>query len=384
MMHEGWLTKRKLASTVSSPQIDQLYEAGVRAGALGGKPAGSAKFASMATSQDLLRDAALLGVAKRFKLGAPLEEYPTSIKLDLAHSTDKTLSSVDPQAVSIGLGIPLARVQAGLERLRAEPVPAAPDKKKSEPDIAATVEQAIVQYALRDVGPESDQPRGVQDNATASSPPTAASPEDRMTIEEAVQRLRGEADRLMQAPEIPASAASSDKAQEFSSRLRKVSDTLLGYADLVSITDRRGHLLYGNGAFAMLAARAAESGTDADLNSWGKAIAAQPPGRSRLTSLTADPDADRWDLQRTAIQGAKGNAPEAYFNILRADTGPKPIPDALTHIDPLLHELALHTSFVAYGSPDRRAKSITELEGLVEKLEEAVGLAAATGGSTQP
>ena len=41
MMHDGWMTKRKLASTVTSPQIDQLYAAAVQAGALGGKLCGA-------------------------------------------------------------------------------------------------------------------------------------------------------------------------------------------------------------------------------------------------------------------------------------------------------------------------------------------------------
>lgn len=41
MMHEGWLTKRKLAQNVSSPKIDDLYAAGLDAGALGGKLCGA-------------------------------------------------------------------------------------------------------------------------------------------------------------------------------------------------------------------------------------------------------------------------------------------------------------------------------------------------------
>lgn len=41
MMHEGWLTKRKLAQNVSSPEIDELYAAGLDAGSLGGKLCGA-------------------------------------------------------------------------------------------------------------------------------------------------------------------------------------------------------------------------------------------------------------------------------------------------------------------------------------------------------
>ncbi|MDE3074327.1 MAG: GHMP kinase [Chloroflexota bacterium] len=41
MMHEGWLTKRRLSSRVSSSEIDQLYEAAMANGALGGKLCGA-------------------------------------------------------------------------------------------------------------------------------------------------------------------------------------------------------------------------------------------------------------------------------------------------------------------------------------------------------
>lgn len=41
MMHEGWMTKRKLSTQVSSPHIDDLYESSRAAGALGGKLCGA-------------------------------------------------------------------------------------------------------------------------------------------------------------------------------------------------------------------------------------------------------------------------------------------------------------------------------------------------------
>ena len=41
MMHDGWMTKRKLASNISSPRIDELYDAALAAGALGGKLCGA-------------------------------------------------------------------------------------------------------------------------------------------------------------------------------------------------------------------------------------------------------------------------------------------------------------------------------------------------------
>ena len=41
MMQEGWQTKRKLSPGVSSPEIDDLYDTALSAGALGGKLCGA-------------------------------------------------------------------------------------------------------------------------------------------------------------------------------------------------------------------------------------------------------------------------------------------------------------------------------------------------------
>jgi D-glycero-alpha-D-manno-heptose-7-phosphate kinase len=41
LLHEGWRLKRELADNVSNPQIDEIYEAGRAAGAIGGKLLGA-------------------------------------------------------------------------------------------------------------------------------------------------------------------------------------------------------------------------------------------------------------------------------------------------------------------------------------------------------
>ncbi len=41
VMHQGWLAKKSLASKVSDPEIDELYNIALEAGALGGKVAGA-------------------------------------------------------------------------------------------------------------------------------------------------------------------------------------------------------------------------------------------------------------------------------------------------------------------------------------------------------
>ena len=40
-MHESWKLKRSLSAKVSTPKIDEIYEAGIKAGATGGKILGA-------------------------------------------------------------------------------------------------------------------------------------------------------------------------------------------------------------------------------------------------------------------------------------------------------------------------------------------------------
>jgi D-glycero-alpha-D-manno-heptose-7-phosphate kinase len=41
LLHESWMLKRELSSKVSTPMIDEIYEAGRSAGAIGGKLLGA-------------------------------------------------------------------------------------------------------------------------------------------------------------------------------------------------------------------------------------------------------------------------------------------------------------------------------------------------------
>src|SRR5581483_6033568 len=41
LLHEGWKVKRSLTQKISNPHIDDIYEAGLSAGALGGKLLGA-------------------------------------------------------------------------------------------------------------------------------------------------------------------------------------------------------------------------------------------------------------------------------------------------------------------------------------------------------
>lgn len=69
MLHEGWLRKKSLASNMSGPVIDELYDAALRAGAWGGKILGAGGggcllFFVSPAQKEVVREA-LLGVSGR-------------------------------------------------------------------------------------------------------------------------------------------------------------------------------------------------------------------------------------------------------------------------------------------------------------------------------
>ncbi len=70
MLHEGWMLKKTLASNVSNPVIDELYAAGVNAGAWGGKILGAGGggcvlFMAPLDKKPAIREAVALAAEKR-------------------------------------------------------------------------------------------------------------------------------------------------------------------------------------------------------------------------------------------------------------------------------------------------------------------------------
>lgn len=76
MLHESWLIKKELADCVSSSAIDQIYDAAVRAGALGGKLLGAGGGGFMLllaepSSHDAIRRALKGLIEVSFSIGSP-------------------------------------------------------------------------------------------------------------------------------------------------------------------------------------------------------------------------------------------------------------------------------------------------------------------------
>jgi len=97
MLHEGWLKKKSLASNVSSGIIDDLYNAGINAGAWGGKVLGAGgggcvMFLAPAESHDAIRRA-----VGKVAHGAQLGDF-REIPVHLAQSGIEVLHNSDYDA----------------------------------------------------------------------------------------------------------------------------------------------------------------------------------------------------------------------------------------------------------------------------------------------
>jgi D-glycero-alpha-D-manno-heptose-7-phosphate kinase len=76
LLHEGWLLKRRLASSITNPLIDNAYERARRAGALGGKVAGAGGGGFLILYVPVERQDAVRGVL------SGLAELPCSLERD--------------------------------------------------------------------------------------------------------------------------------------------------------------------------------------------------------------------------------------------------------------------------------------------------------------
>jgi len=75
MLHDGWLRKRSLASTVSNSLLDRLYDAGIDAGAWGGKVLGAGGGGCIMFLAPLDKKSAVRNAARKVAQEERLEEF---------------------------------------------------------------------------------------------------------------------------------------------------------------------------------------------------------------------------------------------------------------------------------------------------------------------
>ncbi|MBC7921343.1 MAG: hypothetical protein H7Z75_09675 [Ferruginibacter sp.] len=330
-----------------------------------------------------LHDVPLLQLAQTLTQSGNLHSLPEEVILP-AQSVTKQLLGVEPKAISAASGLPLARTERGLERLRRswEQTSELSVGGVSTEAVFTPSERIILEYALQNSGkPDRDRPPPVDrspENDPATPFETAGYPS--LTIEDCVTRLYAESNRLK------AEARDVYQVKQLQNRLQKVADNLLESADFIVITDPQGRIQYGNGAFILLlspsgnesipAQEAVNAKAHADriiqenLWHWEGIFAPATVGHrtiSRTTARLASPD---WDLWRTAFKPESGAVATAYFNVLRRKDAPLLAPGILNEIEPLLPNLTLFTSFFAHAPAQSRGEYAQQLESLAQQLEE--------------
>jgi D-glycero-alpha-D-manno-heptose-7-phosphate kinase len=119
LLHEGWQIKRSLTQKISNPEIDAIYEAGLSAGALGGKLLGAGGGGFMLfyvhpEKRNLLRERLKKFLCVPFKFSTkgsdvvvyePEEPYDQSLAMErsFAYNQEFCLQSLDRSSPSLAL-----------------------------------------------------------------------------------------------------------------------------------------------------------------------------------------------------------------------------------------------------------------------------------------
>jgi PAS domain-containing protein len=363
--------------------------------------AGKSASAAANFAADVLTDAPLIQTVKNLVESHELKDLPEKISFDSSRALDEILlrAEYEPERISAAAGVPLSRVEQGLQRLRQQSEGAAPEQefgwKGSATESAA---QTVLQYAL--LNTEQSTPTAPTDVSTApeaDAPPDANAPtlSELTTAAECAAQIRVEAARLASAAldetgrvkrrksVRPPSAEEKARAKELADRLDKVADLLLGAADFVAVTTPQGHILYGNGAFLSLLSRTGEQGAEAHRRSksarktnqqlWENILSPHPPGQSTID----DPARGgvSWELKRTAIEDESSGEVRAYVNGLWQGGASPVTPEALSEMRELLPNLTLYTSLFSYGTNADKRSHLARILELTNQLEQLSGAA---------
>jgi hypothetical protein len=299
---------------------------------------------------------------------------------------NKVLAQVTPEEVSQNFGIPLSRTEESLKILHSqaaagniqaadEPVEASPPAfSPSSTQSLATVQQAILEYALMKFGKTESEGTGT----TRTLP--------KFTIREIVNKIQSEADRLSVAALLmfaQGSAVPSDVLLPSADRLYRIAEDLLKHADFVLVTDSTGKILYGNGSFLLLIspkygnrAKMTEQQRSemrlAKQKEWGKILEAAPVGLREIENTYEAKDWRKWKLSRTEIEDQAANRSISYLNILRL-AGVSPLDEeTLREIDSATASLMFYAPSLIYGSIEDLDVDEGNLLKTIKRLEEQV------------
>lgn len=370
-----------------------------------------------------------------------LDALQEKITLDPARSLEYLLGKVSGEDVSEICGMPLARTQNGLARLRerSQQSNITPTSKAARARMATALtatEQTILQFlqypveelerpgetstgdeavghhhmladvpslagsGQLDAAMPAEESMSADDDSFAGSeqpgglslslytpiedtpPPQVASPSD---VAEVVGKLRTEIERILVGVRVlegdkSEANNSSRRARELVSDLRVVETDLLRHTTCTVITGSDGAILQQDNVFKLLATPIADGEGKAkdkasiripadERKAWEAALASASVGRS---TLSVQPGMAEWELQRSTIDLAGGEQPEAYLNVFHGKDLPQLTQDTLQIVRQLVSTLTLNATLFAYGSLSERGGQLEKLDSVVTQLKETV------------
>ncbi|MCA1624087.1 MAG: hypothetical protein LC778_09865, partial [Acidobacteria bacterium] len=303
------------------------------------------------------------------------------------------IQNAEPEKISSESGLPLSRVEWGLQLLTVQSEEkrfSKPHSKQSKAAIS-TAEQ-VFEYALLlarqskcESAAKSQLPlKDAQGNVKVDLRDTSE------VVENAVL-IRVEAERLINVGKTKPVQKSKQQqtmrlpneeqiylAQKLAERLRRAADKLLQTAEFVAITNVQKRILYGNAAFLSLleptdklhdrgSPQKRERVRLKNQKLWEKALANAKTGTQEL----ADPLKGNaiWQLQRIKVQDVASEDVQAYVNTLRWRDVILFAPEVLAEISEILPQLTNYACFLSPNTPNENDEYLSQIGNLTESLE---------------
>jgi hypothetical protein len=316
----------------------------------------------------ILDDLPIIKAAESLVRG-PQATIPEKIVVDSGDELSNLFKELDPRAFAAASGIPLARAEKTVERLR-ESVGTEVELGDAGPSVRAAVEFALRQWSHK---PRRSENVMADMQGSAMPQPERAG---RVTLEECASQIRAAATQLTAPREEAQETQPDPRGGQIASGLDRVADALLGHADLIAITTSDGKLLYGNGAFALLLTKTNPQKPLHAGREWSRWLSNLPLGHTPSISAPFDPLQRSWTIHRAEVEYAQRDQRRAFVNVLEDNRRTHLPAHVLDVVSAKLSEITLHASLTRYASSSRRAASLDKLAAIVSDLELKVGAGA--------
>lgn len=204
------------------------------------------------------------------------------------------------------------------------------------------------------------------------------------SIEEFVARLKSEKDRIV----LGSAKKNEDydkNSQNFAYRLQNIANELLKSADFMAVSNSKGKIIYGNGAFVNLISYGINAQNEIasigsttfyqikakdrmrNLVPWESAFQELPLGNSKLDAPGENGLFEVWEIKRSQIEEQLEQ--KYILNILRGVDAPSLSRETNRNIGDLLCDLEKYTPLYARLSNDVKNPYLVEVEKIINNLE---------------